>query len=218
MIDVKELNKQLVKKALKLGKANNMGKIRFDLFTSSLYAHTQKTYHATVNINPLPKADPTRIDLEAREWKKCFVILLMDKNGGHPWVMSRHLFLNLLHDKFSDKGQFEHVQEYPTPKDTSEGTMRLIANLASKHGLREKFSFTPGKAPPHAFMFLKNKSKEEIKTCIFFPISTTQGRNGEERWEGRYPHPLGRPRKQYSLGSFLIFGMSKGTQKRSNML
>ena len=82
--------------------------------------------------------------------------------------MCRRLFLNLLHEKFTDKEQFEKILDYPTLKDAAQGAMNLIAALATKHGIKEKFSFTPSKAPPHAFIFPENKSVEEIKTRIIF--------------------------------------------------
>ena len=82
--------------------------------------------------------------------------------------MCRCLFLNLLLEKFYDKDQFEFVCKYPTPKDAIDGTMDLLANLAKKHGLSDKFSFSPSKAPPHAVISQKNKSQKEIKLRILF--------------------------------------------------
>ena len=147
LIGTSELNKQVVKAALKLGKATNLCKTGVDMLTSELYERVQTIYKEASKIIP-PHADPQKIDTAAREWKKRFIILPIDKNSGRPWVMCRCLFLNLLLEKFSDKNQFDLIHKYPTPKDAIDGTMDLLKNLARKHGLSEKFSFSPSKAPP----------------------------------------------------------------------
>ena len=48
LIDSKELNKLLVKAALKLGKATNLCKTGMDMLTSALYGHTQTIYSAAI--------------------------------------------------------------------------------------------------------------------------------------------------------------------------
>ena len=94
--------------------------------------------------------------------------------------MCRRLFLKLPHEKFSNKEQFELEHEYPTPKEAAEGTMKLTLTLATKHVIKENVSLTPRKAPPHAFIFPKNKSEEEIKTRILFSHFNHPGKKSRE--------------------------------------
>ena len=76
--------------------------------------------------------------------------------------------LRQLLENFSKKDQFHLVREFSSPQEANEGTMNVIRNLAKKHGLDKKIRFTPGKAPPHAFIYPKNKSEEEIKLIIYY--------------------------------------------------